>query len=60
MKFFYSFFAAATLLCGYFWLTDAPGSGMGYATGFFALAGVGVVFYNYRKFGSPWRSSLSK
>jgi hypothetical protein len=37
MKVFFFFFLAATLLCGYFWATDGPGSGMQYPTIFFAL-----------------------
>lgn len=53
MKFFYSFFAAATLLCGYFWLTDAPGSGMGIATAIFATIGVGTALVQWVRTGSP-------
>lgn len=55
MKVFFFFFLAATIICGYFWATDAPGSGMAWPTlGFGALA-IGVTIYNTVKYGSPFR-----
>ncbi|MDB5235447.1 MAG: hypothetical protein JWR44_2440 [Hymenobacter sp.] len=40
MKFFGIFFAALTLIAGFFWLTDDAGSGMAWATGIFAALGI--------------------
>jgi hypothetical protein len=57
MKFFAYFFLGLTLVCGYFWATDAPGSGMVYPTvGFASIAG-GVMLYNKRKTGSFFNNS---
>jgi hypothetical protein len=53
MKVFYSFFAAATLLCGYLWLTDPAGSGMGYATATFATIGAVTALVQWIRTGSP-------
>jgi hypothetical protein len=55
MKFFLGFFLAATLLSGFFWLTDEPGSGLGWSTLLFALLGGGVALYNTLRYGSPLR-----
>jgi hypothetical protein len=55
MKVFIFFFLAATILCGYFWATDAPGSGMQYPTIAFAVLLVGTCIYNWRKNGSAYR-----
>ncbi len=55
MKFFALFFLVATGLCGYFWATDGPGSGMGYATGAFAALGASTQVYTKLKTGS-WLS----
>lgn len=52
MKFFLASMLAGFLLCLYFLLTDAPGSGMGWGVGLFAVLGLGVAFYNYLRFGS--------
>jgi hypothetical protein len=46
MKFFAIFFTVATLICGYFWLTDGRGSGMAWPTGIFAVLGGGTLLYN--------------
>jgi hypothetical protein len=46
MRFFAIFFAVLTIVCGYFWATDAPGSGMAYPTIGFAVLGGGVLLYN--------------
>lgn len=53
MRFFFSFFAAGFLLCLYFLLTDAPGSGMGWGVGLFGALGLGVGAYNWVENGSP-------
>jgi hypothetical protein len=55
MKFFALFFLAATLLCGYFWLTDGPGSGMEYVTPLFAALGGLGLWLDARR-----RSSVNK
>jgi len=55
MKIFFFFFLCATVVCGYFWATDAPGSGMGWPTIFFALLALGTGVRNWRKYGSPFR-----
>ncbi|QKG56984.1 hypothetical protein GKZ68_10315 [Hymenobacter sp. BRD128] len=60
MKFFLIFFAVATLVCGYFLLTDGPGSGMGWPTGIFAALGAGVALYNWRTNGSPLDDSTKR
>jgi len=57
MRFFLGFFTLATLVCGYFWLTDAAGSGMGIATCVFGGLGAGVAIYNTVRYGSPLRDS---
>lgn len=57
MRIFLGFFTVATLVCGYFWLTDGPGSGMGIATGVFGTLGLGVAIYNTVRYGSPLRDS---
>lgn len=46
MKFFAIFFLVATIICGIFWATDGPGSGMVYPTVIFGLIGAGVLLYN--------------
>jgi len=46
MKFFLIFFAVAILVCGGFWISDGPGSGMAWPTGIFALLLTGVLIYN--------------
>jgi hypothetical protein len=51
MRFFAVFFAVLTVLCGYFWATDAPGSGMVYPTIGFAVLSGGVLLYNKLKNG---------
>ena len=53
MRFFFSFFAVATLVCVVFLVTDSAGSGMGWAVAIFAALGVGVGGYNWYKNGSP-------
>jgi hypothetical protein len=57
MKFFAYFFLGLTLVCGYFWLTDAKGSGMGYATGISAAVGAGVLYRNWRRTGNAFSNS---
>ena len=52
MKFFLASMFAGFLLCLYFLLTDAPGSGMGWGAALFAALGLGVALYNRVKFGS--------
>lgn len=39
MKFFGIFFLVITAVCGYFWATDGPGSGMWIPTVIFAVLG---------------------
>lgn len=46
MRFFLAFFLAATATCGYFLLTDGPGSGMGWPTGIFGGLLAGTLLYN--------------
>ena len=41
MKFFGISFLILTAITGYFWATDGPGSGMGFATVLFAVLGLG-------------------
>ena len=53
MKFFFGFFAAATVLCLYFLLTDSAGSGMGWAVGIFGALAVGTGGFNWVVNGSP-------
>jgi hypothetical protein len=48
MKFFALFFALATALCAFFWLSDGGGSGMAWPTGIFALLGGGTLLYKLR------------
>jgi hypothetical protein len=55
MKIFFLFMLAATLISGYFWATDGPGSGMQYPTILFALLAVGVGVRNTVVYGSPFR-----
>ena len=57
MKFFFGFFLVATALCGYFWVTDPAGSGMGIATGIFGGLAVGVGVYNTVKNGGPFNEA---
>ena len=52
MKFFSAFFFVATLVCGYFFLTDGPGSGMMYPTLIFAALGGGTLLYNLLRNGN--------
>ena len=59
MKFYLAFMFAGFLLCSYFLLTDAPGSGMGWGVALFAALGLGVATYNKIKFGSVLRDSLN-
>lgn len=51
MKFFALFFALATALCAFFWLSDGAGSGMAWPTGIFALLGGGTLLYNKLRTG---------
>ena len=53
MRFFFCFFAAATLLTGIFTITDSAGSGAGWACIIFAALGIGVGAYNWYANGSP-------
>ena len=51
MKFFAVFFLVLTIVCGYFWATDGPKSGMGWLTIGFAVLGAGALIYNKRTTG---------
>lgn len=55
MKFLVAFLTALTLLCGVFWLTDAAGSGMGYAAAFFGVLDAGALLFNKLRTGA-WLS----
>lgn len=59
MRFFIGFFTAAVALFSVLWATDAPGSGMGYAVGFFGLLLVGTLLFNKFRRGG-WLSNLSR
>ena len=41
MRFFAISFLILTAIAGSFWITDGPGSGMGFATVLFAVLGIG-------------------
>jgi F0F1-type ATP synthase assembly protein I len=59
MKFFFGFFAVATVITGIFTLTDSAGSGAGWACIIFAVLGIAVGGYNWIRNGSPMAESRS-
>ncbi|MGI4864197.1 MAG: hypothetical protein ACRYFZ_09770 [Janthinobacterium lividum] len=58
MKFFLLCMAALTILCGAFWATDGPGSGMMWPTISFAALGAGTAIYNKARTGK-WLSETA-
>lgn len=58
MKIFVPAMLVLIAICGYFWATDAPDSGMDWATGIAALILVGVLGYKKWATGS-WFSDSS-
>lgn len=52
MKFYLIFMFSGFLMCLFFLIYDAPGSGMGWGVGLFATLGIGVALYNKLRFGS--------
>ncbi|WP_162549666.1 hypothetical protein [Hymenobacter nivis] len=60
MKTFYLSFLVVVAACCYFWATDAPDSGMGFVTAFFAVIPVGVAIYNTVKNGGPMNDSTNR
>ena len=60
MRVFYLSFLVIVAACCYFWATDAPDSGMGFVTVFFAAIPLAVATYNTVKNGGPMNDSTNR